>query len=195
MNKLRKEIVAILAIVLIVSVGLTVYIEEPFTFTKYVSEINLDIPNDNFTQFALLVTIGYDMLPTVAQQFSIGAITVQLLMTGFSPILFGIISAFALLVGQMILYLVGMFVRRIHTGNFGNIAPHNHWLHKYHFLVFLTVPFLGLVGDGAMLYSGHQKINPLKMIPFLLIANFASTMRWILPTLAELELTDVVQNG
>jgi len=191
----KAEIVIVLGILL----GAVLYVNfvvgyEPFRFIQDVDLPQLDISEwDDFTTFAVTVTILYDMLPTIAQQFSIGGITVQLLMTGFSPILFGIISAFGLLAGQMVLYVVGMFIKKIHKGGYGNIAGKHHFLHKYHFMIYLMIPFIGIVGDAGMLYSGHQRVNPIKMIPFLLIANFASTMRWILPTMAEIEVGNALR--
>ena len=180
-NKPKKEIIVALAILVFVVVFINFnYNYEPFsamTFFDDPMELNLEIPDDNFTRFALAVTFAYDMLPTIAQQFSISAITVQLLMTGFSPIILAVISAIGLLAGQMILYLVGMFVKKVHKGSFGNIAGHNHFLHKYHFLIYFSIPFVGILGDFAMIYSGHQRINPIRIIPFLFLADLASTAR------------------
>jgi membrane protein YqaA with SNARE-associated domain len=196
MNTKRKdEIVIGLAVLLGAILFLNFSVGyEPFLFQfEMPPDINLEIPDNDFTKFALAVTFAYDMLPTVAQQFSISAVTVQLLLTGFSPLLLAIISAVGLLTGQMILYVVGMFVRKIHKGSFGDIAGHHHFLHKYHFLIYFMIPFVGILGDGAMLYSGHQRISPLKIIPFLFIADLASTARWIIPTVAELELGDSLQ--
>ena len=198
-GKNRKiEIIGLLGILL----GAILYINfvigyEPFVFshdTLQPFEELFDVGEwDDFVTFAVVATFLYDMLPTIAQQFSIAGLSVQLLMTGFSPILFGMISAVGLLAGQMVLYVVGMFIKRIHNGGYGNIAGHHHFLHKYHFMIYLMIPFVGIVGDAGMLYSGHQRINPLKIIPFLLIANFASTMRWILPTMAELEVSEALR--
>ena len=196
-SKPKKEIVIGLTILLFVVVFINFnYNYEPFSamfFFDEPMELNLEIPDDNFTRFALAVTFAYDMLPTIAQQFSISAITVQLLMTGFSPIILAVISAIGLLAGQMILYLVGMFVKKVHKGSFGNIAGHNHFLHKYHFLIYFSIPFVGILGDFAMIYSGHQRINPIRIIPFLFLADLASTARWIIPTVAELEIADAIK--
>ena len=196
-SKPKKEIIVALAILVSVVVFINFsYGYEPFSATSFIenqSELNLDIPDDNFTKFALAVTIGYDMLPTIAQQFSISAITVQLLMSGFSPIILAVLSAIGLLAGQMILYLVGMFIRKVHKGSFGDIAGNHHFLHKYHFLIYFAVPFVGILGDGAMLYSGHQRINPIRIIPFLFLADLASTVRWIIPTMGELEISNALK--
>ena len=196
-SKPKKEIVIGLTILLFVVVFINFnYNYEPFSamfFFDEPMELNLEIPDDNFTRFALAVTFAYDMLPTIAQQFSISAITVQLLMTGFSPIILAVISAIGLLAGQMILYLVGMFVKKVHKGSFGNIAGHNHFLHKYHFLIYFSIPFVGILGDFAMIYSGHQRISPIRIIPFLFLADLASTARWIIPTVAELEIADAIK--
>ena len=196
-SKPKKEIIVALAILVFVVVFINFsYGYEPFsamTFLDNPMELNLDIPDDNFTRFALAVTIAYDMLPTIAQQFSISAITVQLLMTGFSPIILAVLSAIGLLAGQMILYLVGMVIRKVHKGSFGDIAGNHHFLHKYHFLIYFSIPFLGILGDAGMVYSGHQRINPIRIIPFLFLADLASTARWIVPTMAELEIADAIK--
>ena len=109
-SKPKKEIVIGLTILLFVVVFINFnYNYEPFSamfFFDEPMELNLEIPDDNFTRFALAVTFAYDALPTIAQQFSISAITVQLLMTGFSPIILAVISALGLLTGQMLLYVV-----------------------------------------------------------------------------------------
>jgi len=143
----------------------------------------------DFQVFAVLVSIGFDMLPTIAQQFSLGAIHIELLQSGFDPTHFVIITAFALLGGQLILYVVGMFIRKVSKGSIGNIAGKNHFLHKYHFLVFLIIPFIGILGDAGMIYAGHQRINPIKMIPFLLLGDFLSSARYVYPAIAQLEIS------
>ncbi len=189
MKKSEKHQIRIaLLIGLIAVVVLSIYNFNVFSFMLY--DLEIDIPDDDFVRFAILVNIGYDMLPTVAQQFSIGATTTQLLMTGFSPLLLAIISAFALMAGQMILYVVGMLLRKVHKGSIGDLASKSHFLHEHHFLIYLMIPFVGILGDAVMIYSGHQRINPVKIIPFLLIANFASSLRWILSTLGQLEIAE-----
>lgn len=193
-SKPKIEIVIVLSIILAVVLYLNfVQMEEPFLIfqEKDLKEVQVTL-EDDFVRFALITTFAYDMLPTIAQQFSISAIIVQLLMTGFSPLLFGFISALGLLTGQMILYLVGMFLKKVHKGSFGDIAGNHHWLHKYNFLIYLMIPFVGIVGDAGMVYSGHQRINLLKIVPFLFVADFASTMRWIIPTMAELEINETL---
>lgn len=190
--KLENHIIILLSIALVIVVSLSFVGSELFDFTNDMP-IDLEIPDNDFTKFALIVTFLYDAMPTITQQFSISAITVQLLLTGFSPLLLAIISALGLLVGQMIMYGVGMFVRHIHKGSFGDIAGNHHFLHKYHFLIYFMIPFVGILGDGAMLYSGHQRINPLKIIPFLFIADLASTARWVIPMMGELEIGEHLQ--
>ncbi len=143
----------------------------------------------DFQVFAILVSFFYDMMPTIAQQFSLGAIHTELLQSGFSPTVFVFLTAIALLIGQAILYVVGIFVRKVHKGSIGNLAGKNHFLHKYHFLIYLIVPFVGIIGDLVMIFSGHQRISPLKMFPFLFIGDLISASRWIYPAVAQLEIS------
>lgn len=178
-HKIRVLLVIILSAVIIFSIvnGFRV-----FTYN------DLD-----FQTFALMVIIGYDMLPTVAQQFSIGATTTQLLQDGFNPIILSLVSAFALLVGQMVMYGIGIIIRKIRKGSIGDLASKNHFLHKHHFLIYLIVPFVGILGDAVMLYSGHERISPVKIIPYLLIANFFSSLRWILSAIGQIEIAQLFQ--
>ena len=193
-QKLETEIIVGsvgLGIILFLTFGMGVDLfQYPQTM---INELDLEIPDDNFTHFALAVTFFYDAMPSIAQQFSIGAITAQLLLTGFSPILLIVISALGLLFGQMVLYGVGMIVKRVHKGSIGDIAGKNHWLHKYHFLVYMAIPFLNIVGDLAMIYSGHQRVNLIRIIPFLFVSDLASSARWLLPMVAQLEISDAIQ--
>ena len=193
-SKPKQEIVIGLAIlfgVILYAVFVLDYTPFETSFTYFDEE--LVIAETDFEKFALTVIFLYDALPTVIQQFSISAIGVQLLLTGFSPMILAIISALGLLTGQMILYGVGMFIKKVHKGSIGNIAGKHHIFMKYHFLIYLMIPFIGILGDAGMLYSGHQRISPLRMIPFLFIADLASTARWILPTMAELEIGESLQ--
>lgn len=193
-QKLEKEVIIgsiALVAILFLTFGLGA---DLFSYTSStVQEIDLEIPDDDFTHFALAVTFIYDAMPSITQQFSIGAISVQLLLTGFSPIILIVLSAFGLLTGQLLLYVFGMIVKRVHKGSMGDIAGKNHWLHKYHFLIYMAIPFLNIVGDMAMIYSGHQRINPVRIIPFLFVSNIASSARYVLPMMAELEITESIQ--
>ena len=170
-----------LSVVLVVVVLLAY--SDIFRFFSFVGVLS------DFQVFAILASVGFDMLPTIAQQFSLGAIHTELLQSGFDANLFVVITAFALLGGQLILYVVGIFIRKVHKGSVGNIAGKNHFLHKYHFLVYLIIPFVGIIGDLAMIYSGHQRISLLKIIPFLLIGDFISSARYIYPAVVQLEVS------
>ncbi len=193
-SKPKKEIVILLSIALFAVVYLAFQNPQSIQMKDtFFGDINFDIPDTDFVKFALVVSFAYDMLPTIVQQFSISAITVQLLLSGFSPVLLTIISALGLLAGQMILYGFGMFVKKIHKGSIGNIAGGHHIFMKYHFLIYLIIPFVGILGDAGMIYSGHQRINPIRIIPFLFIANIGSTARWVIPTVAELKIGDSLQ--
>jgi len=153
----------------------------------------IEIELTGFEQFALLLSILGEMIPSVAKQFiSFGAIGIKLLMQGFSPIILGVILASAQTVGQMILYVIGMFVKQIHKGSIGDLASKNHFLHQHHFLIYLAVPFASVLGDFVMLTSGHQRINPLKIIPFLFVSNLADNFKWIFTSVAQLEVADIV---
>lgn len=193
MNIKKEVVIGLSIILLLVLIVNFLYGYEPFILHTELTELDLEIPDDNFTRFAVVVIFLYDAMPTIAQQFSISAIGVQLLLTGFSPIILALLSAVGLLTGQMILYGVGMFIKKIHKGSIGNIAGKHHIFMKYHFLVYMMIPFIGILGDAGMLYSGHQRISPLKIIPFLFIADLASTARWIIPTMAELEIGESLQ--
>ena len=141
----------------------------------------------------MAVSVFYEMIPSVAKQFySASIITDKLLIQGFSPIILGFILAVGQLIGQMLLYVVGMLIKHVHKGNFGNMASSNHFFHQHHFLIYLAVPFIGVLGDAGMVYSGHQRINPIKIIPFLFVANLADNLKWIYTQMFNLELSESV---
>ncbi len=191
MKKTNEELAIIGVLIFVLSISVVIYFSDItlYSLGDNLPELETIMPTEltEFQQFAILIGVGYDMLPTVVQQFSIGAIQTQLLQSGFSPHILVVITAFALLGGQMILYVVGMFVRKIHKGSIGNLASRSHFLHKYHFLIFAIVPFIGILGDAVMLFAGHQRASPLKIIPYLLIGNAVASARWIYPAMAQLE--------
>ena len=148
---------------------------------------------DDFVVFAIVLSLFGEMIPSVAKQFiSFGAVGIKLLIQGFSPLLFGFILALGQTVGQMLLYIVGMFVKQVRKGSIGDLASKNHYLHEHGFLIYLAVPFASLLGDAVMLYSGHERINPLKIIPFLFVANLLDNMKWIYTSVIQLEVSDIL---
>lgn len=192
-TRTEEELAIIGALIFVLGVVVLIYFTDItlFDLGDNLPEYTFNaIPTDltEFQKFAIAVNFGYELIPTIGQQFSISAITTQLLQSGFSPYIFMIIIVGGMLTGQMILYSVGIFSKKIHKGSIGNLAGHNHFLHKYNFLVYVIVPFVGILGDAVMVFTGHQRINPLKIIPFLLIGDIVVTAKWILPTMAQLEL-------
>lgn len=152
---------------------------------------NITLPTNSFTQFAIAISVINEMIPSVAKQFySSSMISSKLLLQGFSPLLLGFILALGQLVGQMALYIVGIFVRHVHKGNFGNMASGNHFFHQHHFLIYLGVPFTGVLGDFGMIYSGHERINPIKIIPFLFASNLLYQYKWIYTQIFNTQLSD-----
>ena len=193
MNLQEKHKIRIL---LLIGLGLAVFLwlSEDFLFQIKVDvPTNIHIPSDGFTQFALAVSIFYEMIPSVAKQFySASIITDKLLIQGFSPIILGFLLAVGQLIGQMFLYVAGMLIRHVHKGNFGNMASGNHFFHQHHFLIYLAVPFTGILGDTMMVLSGHQRINPIKIIPFLFVSNLADNIKWIFTQMFNLQLSESV---
>ena len=141
--------------------------------------------------FAILVEFGYELLPQTAQVLGLGAITTRLLSSGINPFILGLITATGRLIGQMILYSIGRFViARFLFKNKKKQASANHFMHKYRYVVFLFPAWLGAFGDFIMITAGHQKINPLKMIPFLFAGNLADAYKWIFWDLGQIELAN-----
>lgn len=186
----KHKIRIILAVGLLIMVAIPFLGNNPLIINTDVP-IKVTIPDDNFTKFALIVSMLYEAIPSVAKHlYSASIISDKLLIQGFSPILFGVLLGIGQLIGQMVLYVVGMFVKHVHKGGIGNLASSNHFLHQHHFLIYLTVPFIGLLGDALMLYSGHERINPIKMIPFLLASNIADNLKWVYTQMFNLRLSE-----
>lgn|GEM_PF-2113213 len=86
-----------------------------------------------------------------------------------SPFVWDTVYAFVYSILGMVLYSFGMLVRKIHKGSIGISASNNHFLQKYYFPVYLGVPFVLILGEAVMIYSGYQRIAPLKIYPLLLV--------------------------
>ncbi len=198
----QKEIIAGIGIGFI-AVGFLTYfailyefsLDEFFTVFKEQIQISATlIEGDNFVLFAVAVNYFYEVIPQTVQFISISAITVRLLQTGFNPWILAGFMAVGRLTGQMILYMAGYYIRQRHDHEFKIMEVINGLFHKFHFFVFILPPWTGIVGDGIMLGAGHEEINPIKMIPILLASNYGDALRWIVPTMAQLELSDAIQN-
>lgn len=150
-----------------------------------------DVASDDFLTFAIGVEIGYELLPQTAQILGLGAITTRLLSSGINPFILGLLTATARLGGQMILYAVGRYVvAKFVIKNKRKEASASHFMHKYRYVVFLFPAWLGAFGDFIMITAGHQKINPLKMIPFLFAGNLADAYKWIFWDLGQIEVAN-----
>ena len=107
-------------------------------------------------------------------------------------IVFGFLLALGQLAGQMLLYVAGMLIRHVHKGNFGNLASGSHFFHQHSFIIYLAVPFTGVLGDLLMMYSGHQRISPIKIIPFLFASNLAFHYQWIYSQMFNQKISDSI---
>jgi len=148
------------------------------------------IADDDFLTFAVTIEFAWELLPQTVQILGLGAITTRLLQTGINPFILGLITATGRLIGQLLLYLVGRFVAKFLFKNTRKEASAMHFMHKYHFVVFLFPAFLGALGDIIMLTAGHQKINPFRIMPILFIGNLADAYKWIFYDLGQIGLVE-----
>lgn len=151
------------------------------------------ISDDEFVEQALLLEFAWELIPQTLQLLGLGAITTRLLSTGLNPYILGVITATGRLFGQIILYFVGRYLARFFFKNTKKEASASHFMHKYHYLVFLFPAWLGALGDFIMLTAGHQKINLWKIIPVLFVGNLLDAYKWIFWGLATIEATDLMQ--
>ena len=171
--KLRKELViGSLVLSLFVAVVLNFYgfdfHPESWGDWNYVF-----VQEDTFVRFAVVVNFLYGIIPNTLQLLSISGITVRLLQTGFSPFVLGLVFAVGTLLGQLLLYFIGLFFYRYVRKKKTNSPDATHFLHKYHYLVFLIPSWTGSLGDLIMLVSGHERVNLAKALPFLFASNLA----------------------
>ena len=151
------------------------------------------VEDDEFVAFALALEFGWELLPQTAQVLGLGAITVRLLQTGINPIILGVFTALGRLGGQIILYYAGRLLAKFVFKKKSGQATASHFMHKYHYLVFLFPAWLGAFGDLIMLTAGHQHINILKIIPILFVGNLADAYKWIFWDLGQIEVADSFQ--
>lgn len=158
-----------------------------FEASREFDQMIIDLGN-TFTQFAVGVNFIYELVPQTFQVIGIGAIYVKALESGASPLLFIIGGVAGKLIAQVGLYYLGYYGLRA-IGKKSS-AGANHFMHKYHFLVFLLPPFTGALGDIIMIYAGAKKIKLRKILPILIIADVLDQVRWIVLTMGQLELVD-----
>ena len=97
-----------------------------------------------------------------------------------------IVPAFGKLGGDLLMYTIGrMDIKWFKRKNF---ASANHLMHKHKIIIFFIVPFGGMLGTLIMFIAGHQKINIIKVIPILFIANLISMATFVYPFLFQLNL-------
>lgn len=148
--------------------------------------------NDNFSRLGILVIFFYELIPFTFRFITNSGFFVGLLDGGISPIAILIIVASGKLVGYYILYMIGRGVSRILKGKDKELAGAEHILHKYKYLVFTVLPFLGSLGDLVMLIAGHERIGFLKVAPLLFISSVARIAIWLFPFMAQLNLPDLI---
>lgn len=184
-------IIATIFILFLVLSGLDTFIEDIFSpdIFQVATEKFL---NDNFSRLGILVIFFYELIPFTFRFITDSGFFVGLLQEGFSPIVLIIITALGKLVGYYILYMLGRGVSRILKGKNKELAGAEHILHKYKFLIFAVVPFLGSVGDLVMLIAGHERIGFLKIAPILLVSSMARISIWIFPFMAQLQLPNIL---
>jgi len=195
--KRNEEIVIIVGLALAFTVVVYVsFVTEMDLFKFMIGEFEEFfgmIEDDRFIQFALLVEFGWELLPQTVQILGLGAITIRLLQTGINPFILGLLTATGRLLGQIILYFVGRLLVRYVFKKKTKEASAMHFMHKYHYLVFLFPAWLGAFGDLIMLTAGHQHINLLKIIPVLFIGNLADAYKWIFWDLGQIQVADTFQ--
>lgn len=164
------------------------FTEITLTLADFVAEVQIAM-TDELVMFANVVNFLYEIIPQSFQILGIGAIYVKALETGISPALFIISGVGGKLIGQVLLFYFGAKILARHKSSF---AGASHWMHKYHYLVFLIPPFGGALGDLIMIFAGQQKIKLTRILPILLIADVADQIRWVLWTYAQLETVEVI---
>jgi len=192
-NKTRKEIHMIIGLTLVVItvIGLSFHTELELSLKQVFGEIEVMMTNE-LVRFAVIINFLYELVPQTFQVLGIGGIYVRALDSGVSPLVFVIGGTVGKLLGQLGLYYLGMHGTRKLFGKKGGMANANHWMHKYHYLIFLLPPFTGALGDLIMLYAGHKKISLVKVMPIIIVADVIDQLRWVYWTLLQLQTADVL---
>lgn len=192
MNEKRKHVIRILLGITLIGLIISWIAGNQFIFKFTDSPLQL-FDDVDFIEFALILSVLFEALPSVAKQFvSVGALNVRFLQSStMNPLVFTAILSAGQLAGQMGLYGLGMVIKKVKKGSIGDLASKSHFLEKHHFLIYAIVPFAGVLGDAVVLYSGHERINPLKMIPFLYASNFVDNLKHVYMTVGQLELEGI----
>lgn len=197
MDSSRKEKVDVTIIIFMFVLFLLVFIRisdsVAISLADVIGEFQITM-GDNLSRFALLVNFLYELIPQTFQLLGIGAIYVKALESGTNPLFFIITGSTGKIIGQIGLYYAGYHGLRRLLNKQGGMASAEHWMHKYHYLVFAIPPFGGALGDIIMVFAGHQKIRLLKILPILVIADVLDQARWVFWTMAQIEGSDFISN-
>lgn len=187
-KNLRIEIILGLAVVVGIFIFTNLGNEIKFIGENFIEDWFIDLGN-SFIQFAVIINFAYEIVPESLQVIGLGAIYIKAIETGANPLLFIVGGVAGKLIGQMLLYFIGYYGIRA-LGKKTSFAGANHFLHKYHFLAYLLPPFTGALGDLILVYSGIRKINLMRIIPILLIADIIDQVRWYAITVGQLQIVD-----
>ena len=195
-EKLHHKKEAHIAIVVIFVIALIiggVSIQDYVSFGSFIGidsfqDSLLELFEEGFAQFGILAAFAYSMLPVTLMKLGITGIVVRVLDFGISPLFLILFFALGRLVGQGILYGIGKYTYRLFKGEHRSLVDAEHVLHKYRFLIYLSVPLLGSIGDLIMLVSGHQRIGFMKIAPLLYVGSVISTGIWIYWTVITINL-------
>ena len=154
---------------------------------QYLSDLSSHIVNSpDFQTFGLIILFLWTAIPSSV--FISEVILLPLIVTGVSPIVLIIVTTLGITVGNYFVYLFGRGTYRIIKGKNNNQADAQHLLHKYRLPIFITVPFLFVIGDLIVGIAGYERIGFRKILPFLLIGEFLRSILSVLVLMGLIEL-------
>lgn len=148
--------------------------------------------NDNFVMLGILSIFLYELVPSAFRLLGTAGFFVGLLESGISPLFLILVTALGRLFGQYVLYLIGRLLFKVIHMKKQELANAEHLMHKYKFLIFPLIPFLGVLGDIIMIIAGHQRLGFAKLAPILFISNGLRTGIWLFWFMGQLSLPDIL---
>lgn len=145
-----------------------------------------------FTKIGILTIFFYSMIPSIFRILGTGGVLVRLLDAGISPMFILIVNVAGWIVGQYGLYLLGRFAFKLFKKEKQTIAKSEHWLRKYRLAVYIAIPFVGTLGELLLVFSGHQRLGFRKILPLLIIGDTAKVGIWLLWTMGQLKLPEIL---
>lgn len=167
--------------------------------TNYLASISIPViaefqvnTDSDLEKIGLTTIFVYEFIPEGFRFVGISGFYFALIDQHVNDLLLLIIPAIGKVIGELILFVVGILVFKKFKSKNKLIVEAGKAIHKHKIAAFFLVPFGGMLGAFIMIVAGHEKVNFLKILPILVVANLIDVALWLYPTMAQLQVSSML---